>query len=85
MKQILLPSNLLAILALIVTFAVPAIAGGPVIVTEEAPIADTRPQGDGGNWVVPVAIGLVILCAIACGGDDAPATTPDPGCYRKCK
>ena len=24
-------------------------AGGPVIVTEEAPIADVRPQGDGGN------------------------------------
>jgi hypothetical protein len=59
-------------------------AGGPVIVTEEAPIADVRPQGDGGKWVVPVIIGAVILCAIACGGDgghgdEVPPTT-DGGC-----
>lgn len=79
MRQILL-----TILALAVTFAVPAIAGGPVIVTEEAPIADVRPQGDGGNWVVPVVIGVVILCAIACGGDDGPAPTPKPNCNGGC-
>lgn len=76
MRQILL-----TILALAMTFAVPAIAGGPVIVTEEAPIADTRPQGDGGNWVVPVIVGLVVIGAlIGNGGDDCTCNSGGTGC-----
>ena len=58
----------------------PAYAGGPII-TEEPPIADVRPQGDGGKWVVPVIVGAIVLCAIACdGGDDAPDVVPGPVC-----
>ena len=45
----------------------PAYAGGPII-TEEPPIADVRPQGDGGKWVVPVIVGIGILAIIAGGG-----------------
>ena len=41
----------------------PAYAGGPII-TEEPPIADVRPQGDGGSWVVPVIVGIGILAII---------------------
>ena len=37
------------ILLLAALLATPLHAGGPVIVTEEPPIADVRPQGDGGN------------------------------------
>ena len=58
----------------------PTFAGGPVIVTEEPPIADVRPQGDGGNWVVPVIVGAIVLCAIACGGGDDSPIAPEPTC-----
>ena len=58
----------------------PAYAGGPII-TEEPPIADVRPQGDGGKWVVPVIVGAIVLCAFLCdGGDDAPDVVPGPVC-----
>lgn len=58
----------------------PVFAGGPVIVTEEPPIADVRPQGDGGKWVVPVIVGAIVLCAIACGGGDDSPIAPEPTC-----
>jgi len=58
----------------------PSFAGGPVIVAEEPPIADVRPQGDGGSWVVPVIVGAIVLCAFLCdGGDDGPIA-PEPTC-----
>ena len=60
--------------------ATPLHAGGPVIVTEEPPIADVRPQGDGGNWIVPVIVGTIVLCAIACGGGDDSPIAPEPTC-----
>ena len=46
-----------------------ALAGGPVVVTEEGQpevVAESPRSG----WIVPVIIGAVILCAIACGNDD---------------
>jgi hypothetical protein len=46
-----------------------AFAGGPVIVVEEGQpevVAETPRSG----WIVPVIIGGIILCAIACGDDD---------------
>ena len=59
----------------------PSFGGGPVIVTtEEPPIADVRPQGDGGSWVVPVIVGAIVLCAIACGGGDDSPIAPEPTC-----
>ncbi len=60
--------------------ASPVAAGGPIIVTEEPPIADVRPQGDGGSWVVPVIVGAIVLCAIACGGGDDGPVDPGPVC-----
>lgn len=59
----------------------PVFAGGPVIVTEEPPIADVRPQGDGGKWVVPVIVGIGILAIIAGsgGGSDCTCTSPEDG------
>ena len=71
----------LTTLTLITALALPTIAhsGGPVI-TEEPPIADVRPQGDGGNWVVPVIVGAIVLCAIACGGGDDGPIAPEPTC-----
>ena len=46
-----------------------AMAGGPVVVVEEGQpevVADSPRSG----WIVPVIIGAVILCAVACGNDD---------------
>ena len=50
-----------------------AFAGGPVVVVEEGQpevVAETPRSG----WIVPVVVGVIILCAIACGNDDEPQT-----------
>ena len=76
MKLTLITAILVVLLAM--AGATAALAGGPVITPEEAPIADVRPQGDGGSWVVPTVAGLVILCLIVCGGgDDAVIAAPE--------
>ena len=49
-----------------------AMAGGPVVVVEEGQpevVAETPRSG----WIVPVIIGLVVICAVACGNDDDTA------------
>jgi hypothetical protein len=46
-----------------------AFAGGPVVVEEEGQpevVAESPRSG----WIVPVIIGAIILCAVACGDDD---------------
>ena len=46
-----------------------ALAGGPVVVVEEGQpevVAESPRSG----WIVPVIVGLVVICAIACGNDD---------------
>lgn len=49
-----------------------AFAGGPVIVEEEPAVEAASPRS---GWIVPVVVGLVLICAIACGNDDdTPAT-----------
>ncbi len=51
-----------------------AFAGGPVVIEEEGQpevVAESPRSG----WIVPVVVGLVVLCAIACGNDDDDATT----------
>jgi hypothetical protein len=50
-----------------------AFAGGPVAVVEEGQpevVAESPRSG----WIVPVVVGLIVVCAIACGNDDT--TTP---------
>lgn len=65
MKEIISP-----MLALALT-ASAAFAGGPVVVEEEPVVEAASPRS---GWIVPVVVGLVVLCAIACGNDDD--TTP---------
>ena len=48
-----------------------AFAGGPVIVEEEPVVEAEKPRS---GWIVPVLIGGIILCAIACGNDDDEPT-----------
>lgn len=68
------------ILLLTALLASPAFAGGPVIVTEEPLIADVRPQGDGGKWVVPVIVGIIAIGIIASGdGSDCTCQGPEDG------
>jgi hypothetical protein len=60
------------LLALAMT-ATSAFAGGPVIVEEEPVVEAASPRS---GWIVPVVVGLIIICAIACGNDDdEPAPT----------
>ncbi len=60
------------LLALAMT-ATSAFAGGPVIVEEEPMVEAASPRS---GWIVPVVVGLIIICAIACGNDDdEPAPT----------
>jgi len=65
-----------ALLALSLAFSsTAAFAGGPVVVEEEGQpevVAESPRSG----WIVPVIIGAVILCAIACGNDDEVTTAP---------
>jgi hypothetical protein len=51
-----------------------AFAGGPVVIEEEGQpevVAESPRSG----WIVPVIVGAIILCAIACGSDDDTTTT----------
>lgn len=46
-------------------------AGGPVVIVEESQpevVAESPRSG----WIVPAIIGLIVVCAIACGNDDEP-------------
>jgi hypothetical protein len=46
-----------------------AMAGGPVVVEEEGqPVVEEKAPRSG--WIVPVIIGAIVICAIACGDDD---------------
>lgn len=57
--------------------AAPVHAGGPVMIEDDYDVTEPDKRND---WIVPVIIGGLILCAIACGGnDDSPAAPPKPG------
>ena len=52
--------------------ATASLAGGPVVIEEEGQpevVAESPRSG----WIVPVIVGAIILCAIACDGDEDPA------------
>jgi hypothetical protein len=68
MKHLAGPVALLA-LALSSTSA---FAGGPVVIEDEPAVEAASPRS---GWIVPVVVGLIVLCAIACGNDDDPVTT----------
>ncbi|NHB77818.1 hypothetical protein [Rhodobacter calidifons] len=59
-----------SVLALAIALgATASFAGGPVVIEEEGQpevIAETPRSG----WIVPVVVGLVLICALACGSDD---------------
>ncbi|MES2914316.1 MAG: hypothetical protein V4753_04255 [Pseudomonadota bacterium] len=51
-----------------------AFAGGPVVVEEEGQpevVAESPRSG----WIVPLVVGVIIICAIACGDDDDTTQT----------
>ena len=65
----------------LIAFAATAQAGGPVI-TEDQTVETERPRA---GWVLPIIIGGIVLCAIACGGDDEPDVEPGPICNKGCE
>ncbi len=46
-----------------------AFAGGPVVVVEEGQ-PEVMAESPRSGWIVPVVVGIIIICAIACGNDD---------------
>ncbi len=54
----------------------PAFAGGPVIIEEEYAGEADAPRKNA--WIVPMIIGGLVLCAIACGGGDDPPVVVEP-------
>ena len=47
-----------------------AFAGGPIVIEEEIQpdvVVEETPRS---GWIIPVLIGGILLCAIACGNDD---------------
>ncbi|RYI00736.1 MAG: hypothetical protein EON48_17510 [Acetobacteraceae bacterium] len=53
-----------------------AFAGGPVVIEEEGQpevVAESPRSG----WIVPVVVGLILVCAIACGNDDDPVVVEE--------
>lgn len=64
-----------SILALTLAFSSAVSAGGPIVIEDEGQpevVAESPRSG----WIVPVIIGLVLVCAIACGNDDDEPTGP---------
>jgi len=77
--------TLIAALTGIALLASPVAAGGPVVIEDEYDVTEPAPRNE---WVLPVVIGAVILCAIACGGDDdapvvQPPKEPGPVCFSE--
>lgn len=74
--------TLIAALTGIALLASPVSAGGPVLMIEDA--YDTAEPAPRNDWIIPVLIGGLVLCAIACGGDDdapEPPKEPGPVCF----
>lgn len=63
----------------LVTGTLPTFAGGPVVIEDRYDTEVEAAPKVGG--AVAVVVGLVLICALACGGgDDAPAAPPKPVC-----
>ena len=71
MKKIVAP-----LLALTLAFSSTAFAGGPVVVEEEPVVEAAAPRS---GWIVPVVVGLIVICAIACGNDDETVVSNTSG------
>ena len=56
-----------SILAATLALTSAAFAGGPVVVEEEPTVEAASPRS---GWIVPVVVGAIILCAIACGDEE---------------
>jgi hypothetical protein len=50
-----------------------AFAGGPVVAVEEGQpeVVEEAPRS---GWILPLVVGLIVICAIACGDDSEPVT-----------
>lgn len=68
----------------LVAGVLPTFAGGPVVIEDRY---DTEVETDRAHvGVLPVVVGLILICALACGGsdEDAPAAPPKPVCNGGC-
>lgn len=85
MKKLALILALTAAVPAAIPAAIPAHAGGPVMIEDEYDVEADKPSKNA--WIVPVIIGAVVICALACGGNDdapvAPPEEPGPVCYSQ--
>ena len=74
--------HLLAALTGISLLALPAHAGGPVIIEDAAEVAPLVRSHN--NRLVPILFGIAVAAILLGGGGDSPCNTPDeptePGC-----
>jgi hypothetical protein len=64
--------SLLATALAVSMFAGSVHAGGPVIIQEEGNPEVVQESPASSIGLLPVLIGVVVLCAVLCGGDDKP-------------
>lgn len=68
--------KLLTAAATISMVSTASFAGGPVVIADEGePAVVTKPSS--GGWL-PLLAGVVIICALACGGGDNNSNTVAP-------
>ncbi len=65
------------ILALWLAVAPMAYAGGPVVIEEEGQPEVIAEKPASSIGILPLLLGVVVLCAVLCGGDD-DEVTPQP-------
>ncbi|MDP3264903.1 MAG: hypothetical protein U1E06_12500 [Tabrizicola sp.] len=67
------------ILALSLAFAPMAYAGGPVVIEEEGQPEVIAEKPASSIGILPLLLGVVVLCAVLCGGGDDEVTTQPVG------
>ena len=55
--------------ATLVASSTAAFAGGPVVIEEEGQ-PEVVAEAPRSGWIVPIVVGLVLICALACGSND---------------
>lgn len=64
------------LLALSLAFAPMAYAGGPIVIEDEPQPVVVAEKPASSIGILPILLGVVVLCAVVCGGNDDEAPPP---------
>lgn len=65
------------LLALSLAFAPMAYAGGPIVIEDEPQPVVVAEKPASSIGILPILLGVVVLCAVVCGGNDDEAPPQD--------